>query len=529
MSEAEKEPIEQVESEEIEYGEMTPRVLSVLLKKIEGQKKKYGGALIGIEDEIKNIFQALESKDGEKVVDEAMAGDQGEELFPVLILGLDQYSEGFSDESLDVSVDLLAEHLGEHVSHGQRFDFFVKRIEGADKKWGRLTSRFFSRVAERVNEDYEYGKEVLHSANPYEHCHHEERKMWTIFFRECLPTIKRIVEEEGVERIFPIIRWAVDRREMWGGDVTELVKDMVSEEISSCGLDPEETLKVWYQNAFEVEINKRNIESRTGELVVENLMRMREVEKVKENPGLIKALHDRFGLTVFSRYPASMLIDQYEKMDDETIPYGVMVFPRYDHNGSFDHMRREMMDMQSTLSKNGHHMRIYETGSKLYLYKLLAQGNKRYNSSGENKAKFAIVCGHGNPSSITLGEKKGEWSRRHTLYSNDLNPKYDKKAEKGGAPFNEEFQKMIDPDGQIVLVSCSTGKGSQSIAEYWSWYLDVETIAPGEDARAENFNLKFVDGKPRFEPWFENSKSEKPRPGRIFPRKTRDEDERLVA
>ena len=37
----------------------------------------------------------------------------------------------------------------------------------------------------------------------------------------------------------------------------------------------------------------------------------------------------------FGRYPVDVLVEQYDTRDDQEKPYGIVVFPEDDHNGSF--------------------------------------------------------------------------------------------------------------------------------------------------------------------------------------------------
>ncbi len=242
-----------------------------------------------------------------------------------------------------------------------------------------------------------------------------------------------------------------------------------------------------------------------------NLSAARNLEK--KHPGAAKMLHERFGVANFARYNQEMLLRQVEKADTDT-PYGIVVFPEADHNGAFFQKETELAEMALKLRIGGLETRIIEAGSQRELARQLIALHKRYSPAG-NKVAFAIVGGHGEPASISLGAK-GEYAspppplpeqedflaemekwKKHTITSDKGS--FTVEDITNGAGIERATEKFFDPEAPVVLISCSTGKEG-GIAEKGSEKFGWNVSAPDEPTNIKRIGVVFDEaGKPKFD------------------------------
>jgi hypothetical protein len=188
---------------------------------------------------------------------------------------------------------------------------------------------------------------------------------------------------------------------------------------------------------------------------------MEQIEMMAK--GGVQLLYDNYGLCEFNRYPLGMLIDQINK-HDEQIPYGVIIFPKSDHNDAFDHD----VDVLFSLYKqvyDEYHIRFFECGNGQDLYRSLIYLNDKYGK--ENKISFMILGGHGQVNSIQLGDD-------HISSGSFTSIEKDMVTDSRGL---NRIRDYFVPSPQIVLFSCSTGlKGG--IAEELANKLGARVVAP---------------------------------------------------
>lgn len=200
-----------------------------------------------------------------------------------------------------------------------------------------------------------------------------------------------------------------------------------------------------------------------------NMQAVIELEAVK--PGICLQLYEEFGIADFGRYPKDMLIRQSEQSEDRAIPYGVIIFPRADWNGSFQSKGYALTDLfEKTEDRLAY--RIFECESSVDFAKTLIKCHKRYSP----KISFAIIGGHGTESSIQFGDSKNA-NGMDELHLKDL-------AGSGAQRASEYFKK----GSTIILSSCSTGK-SGGMAQQISELIQGKVIGPNEDTSILKFQI----------------------------------------
>lgn len=68
-------------------------------------------------------------------------------------------------------------------------------------------------------------------------------------------------------------------------------------------------------------------------IIAKNLSAIRLLEQ--KEPGIVQRLYEEFGIRDFARYPEELLISQDKNQKDIQQPYGIVIYPRNDHNGAF--------------------------------------------------------------------------------------------------------------------------------------------------------------------------------------------------
>jgi hypothetical protein len=202
----------------------------------------------------------------------------------------------------------------------------------------------------------------------------------------------------------------------------------------------------------------------------DNISQMMRIERI--SPGICKFLLDEFGIMDFARYPAELLLRQRAEFDDVTKPYGVIIYPRSDHNGAFYGSAFSLQELAAQF-QGDFCLRVIEAESKIDIARHLIRLNRRYNPEGGNgrKISLAIIGGHGTENSILFGGIKD----RHQLRTQDFMGK--------GARKTSQF---FEPGATFILASCSTGV-DKGIAQELSNKLGVRVIAPQESISVPRF------------------------------------------
>lgn len=227
-------------------------------------------------------------------------------------------------------------------------------------------------------------------------------------------------------------------------------------------------------------------EKSRGSLYIDNLAKMILLERCR--PGAARILNSEFGIYDFDRYELGLLLDQFDKRDQD-IPYGVMIFPKGDNNGAF-YCTNYTLKMREDLSRLGYGLRVVECESRIDVVKRLIQLNRRYGE--KNKISFAIIGGHGTYKNIQFGVGV---NNSDFITADDL---WEKGAQRTGGFFTS--------NPTIILKSCSTGL-RQGIGHQLSYVFDCRVIAPDsltnisairvatDDQGKLDFNVTYVKEK----------------------------------
>ena len=210
-----------------------------------------------------------------------------------------------------------------------------------------------------------------------------------------------------------------------------------------------------------------------------------------ERPGSVSVLQQEFGIEDFMRYSPEMLIDLYDNRDDQSMPYGIVIYPKADHNGAFTSNHETLESFYEQL-KGHYRLRIFEAGSRVGVAKALIKTKQRYAQKGGGKISFALIGGHGSPGGIQFGNG----SDRADLQISDL-------AGHGGNRAGGEF---FESDPTIILESCSTGEIG-GIGQKMSEILSAHVIAPDVPTAFKNIQVEYDENdKPSFEITFSSGK-----------------------
>ncbi|MES2088111.1 MAG: hypothetical protein V4467_03945 [Patescibacteria group bacterium] len=196
-------------------------------------------------------------------------------------------------------------------------------------------------------------------------------------------------------------------------------------------------------------------------VIYRNLDVIREVEA--KNPGTCRFLYDEFNIADFGRYPAELLLDQRREFDSQKNPYGVIIYPRNDHNGAFYQDALTIKAFYADL-KGEFSLRVAECEGKIDVVRALQKFDGLYNPTdgSGHKISLLILGGHGTENSIQFGGG----GKKHTLYTEDLSRKVSTKA--GG---------YLDENPTIILDSCSTG-ADKGIGQELSRKFGAKVVAP---------------------------------------------------
>lgn len=211
----------------------------------------------------------------------------------------------------------------------------------------------------------------------------------------------------------------------------------------------------------------------------------------KAYPGSARILQERFGINHFHRYPAELLIRQYEERDDYSKPHGVILGATDDYNeatsGNVDAYKKLLDEVGDKFS-----IRVTECDSKYGsngIGRRLLSFNKAYFRNGEgHKIGFLIINGHGNVEGTRL------WFGRNvnhfgTISIQDLN--------------RQRVQNVKDSftdSPEVVFVSCDVGR---ELAREVSQTLHAKVFANTQiDNRVEDFGPKIDEDKVILDPLY---------------------------
>jgi len=215
----------------------------------------------------------------------------------------------------------------------------------------------------------------------------------------------------------------------------------------------------------------------------ENILIMRAVEYAV--PGGAKILHDEFGIKEFRRYPAELLISQLKERNIDQ-PYGIILLPRADHNGSFDNDVKIYKKLYQ--ETRGHHgIRVTEAGTRFEIGRRLLGLDKKYGA--KNKIDFAIIGGHGEEDKINFGQ--------------GLDMIH---FEGKGIKRTREF---FSKEPSIILFSCSTGAIGGLAEKIRDTFESTTIIAPDQPTGVADLDVVYTGNHPTFEVEYKEAEAKK--------------------
>ena len=200
-----------------------------------------------------------------------------------------------------------------------------------------------------------------------------------------------------------------------------------------------------------------------------------------DSPGSAKELHSRFNISNFGRYPSEVLIDQYKRRNED-IPYGIIIYPVGDHNGSFELSTQTIQKFFNDLKNSKYGMRIVEVGGKFGLAKNLIKLDQKYGL--KNKISFRVIAGHGKKNHIQFGALtlKNFFNNKNILL----------KKEDLSSPAGQKIDSFFEKGAPTVLLSCSTGEEG-GIGQEISNKYDTDVVAPKKPFTHEDLHVSFED------------------------------------
>lgn len=218
-----------------------------------------------------------------------------------------------------------------------------------------------------------------------------------------------------------------------------------------------------------------------------------------QSPGICKILQQEYGINNFGRYPVEQLVRQYDQRADSNTPYGVVMYPLYDHTGAFYGTQKMLRQMDRDIAGK-HTMRIVEVSNLGEAVKKLA-----HLRVVNGKMGFGIFGGHGSKDSITFGEldipQRGlsDLTLRGTLKSTDIDPEQRRQR--------AMIRHFFTENPTFVLLSCFTGS-DKGLGEKVS-QLGVGVIASDESTGINAVRVTFDEnGNPKFDVKFSSANAQ---------------------
>ncbi len=197
-------------------------------------------------------------------------------------------------------------------------------------------------------------------------------------------------------------------------------------------------------------------------------------------------LYKKYNICEFSRYPPHVLLSQLRN-ENEQKPYGLIVFPRSDHNGAFVRMDKPITNIYEE-TKDKHLLRIFEASSKMDVARIFLECEKKYGE--KNKISFLVLGGHGSIETLDLGS--------HTTFSNLSFDKHVLKSDFEGKGV-QKINKFFVENPAITLISCETG-GEGGLIDSISKTYNAEVVAPKISTGVDDIHVKYDEnGNPHFD------------------------------
>ncbi|MBI2049622.1 hypothetical protein HYT32_01830 [Candidatus Roizmanbacteria bacterium] len=285
-------------------------------------------------------------------------------------------------------------------------------------------------------------------------------------------------------------------------NIREFISDEISsvvgsglyyEQIRRVAKDILETYEIDYSNVVKAWADSGKTEDFMD--IVNNNLRMIFILE-SNRPGIVKTLINDYKIYDFARYPAEMLVEQYDQRDNKYLPYGIVLYPRSDWNGAFYDNRKVFRKLLTQLKENGYGLRVFEVESVNDVARSLIKLNKLYGES--YKISFAIIGGHGSWDSIHFGSEREHLNifdikdRPGAKKVNLLLKQHDLRGR--GVQRSSEF---FEQNPTIILNSCTTG-ANRGIAQEIS-RLGTTVIGPDRPASIKDIKVTGDNRRLNFE------------------------------
>jgi hypothetical protein len=224
------------------------------------------------------------------------------------------------------------------------------------------------------------------------------------------------------------------------------------------------------------------------ELLEENALAARAIEV--ERSGAVAVLSQTFGIQAYGRYPKELLVEQFDTIDNASIPYGIIMNPREDHNGAFYGNRHKEIfsELNEQCRAMGYGVRAYECDGKRDVARKLIMSDTRYGKT--QKISFAILGAHGNTNEMHFGDSDAKGQAAY-FHSTDVE----------GRGMRRAMSEYFTPNPTIILDSCSVGTEG-GIADVFSFVSNAEVIAANKNTsgiESLKVGLNPETGRPHFD------------------------------
>lgn len=142
-----------------------------------------------------------------------------------------------------------------------------------------------------------------------------------------------------------------------------------------------------------------------------------------KNPGSVKILHEKFGITNFQRYPEDILLNQI-KNEETNKNIGLLAFAESDPNGAFDN-QLEIWNKVCNNQKDNLDFKIIECGSNIDLMRQLISLKQNNNQ----KIDLAFLSAHSHKDSFYLSDNDSIDKDDIVKYSSEIKNIFSDKAQ----------------------------------------------------------------------------------------------------
>lgn len=224
---------------------------------------------------------------------------------------------------------------------------------------------------------------------------------------------------------------------------------------SQYGMNGKRLFSAWYDSH-----KKTTVNGNPRLAALKNFRALRGLEQ--HNPDAAKTLADAFGVLCYARYPDGLLEEQLHHIEDSESPYGIIIAPRDDYNGSSYGDKKALQSLWEQVREAGYRLRVIECATKMGLARQLLTLDKRYNQPIGQQAAFGVLLGHTNESVISLGTDK----LRGRIDMTDIIT----------SAFNKGRHRFFAPGATLVTTGCLLGRPGQ-LAEQAATALDITILA----------------------------------------------------